>query len=125
MLIAPSLLPRPKRRIPKPNCRGRIGTDPNTVQMDYPSRMDHLEVLREKIGHLRLEIAQIQELNKQHRLQGRNSAEAQVAHVQRQERLQAIQQELAQLASLGPKVLSVEEMKERHRSRLSLVKQAS
>jgi hypothetical protein len=90
--------------------------------MNYPNGMDHLEVLREKIGRLRVEIAQIQELNKQHRLQGGNSAEAQVAHVQRQERLQAIQQELAQLASLGPKVLSVEEMKEMHRSRLHIKK---
>ena len=87
--------------------------------------MDHFIVLREKIGRLREEIAQIQELNKEHQLHSGNGAEAQVAHVQRQERLQAIQQELVQLASLGPKVLSVEEMKERHRFRLHLVKQAS
>jgi len=93
--------------------------------MDYPNRMDHLEVLRVKIGRLREEIAQIQELNQQHRLHDGKSAEAQLAHVQRQERLQAIQQELVQLASLGPKILSAEEMKERHRSRLHLVKQAS
>jgi hypothetical protein len=93
--------------------------------MNYPDGMDHLEVLREKIGRLRVEIAQIQELNKQYRLQGGNGAEAQVAHGQRQERLQAIQQELAQLAALGSRVRSVEEMKERHRSRLHLVKQAS
>jgi len=95
------------------------------VKMDYPKCMDHVEVLRAKIGRLRLEIAQIQQLNKQYRLQGRNSAEAEVAHGQRQERLEVIQQELVQLASLGPKVVSVEEMKERHRSRLHLVKQAS
>jgi hypothetical protein len=94
-------------------------------KMDYPSCMDHLIVLREKIGRLRGEIAQIQELNKEHQRQSGNSAEARVAHVQRQERLLAIQQELVQLASLGPKVLSVEEMKERHRFRLHLVKQAS
>jgi hypothetical protein len=87
--------------------------------------MDHLVVLREKIGRLRVEIAQIQELNKQHRLQHRNSAEAQVAQDQRQERLQAIQRELAQLLALGRKVQSVEEMKERHGSRLNLVKKAS
>jgi hypothetical protein len=93
--------------------------------MDYPSCTDHLIVLREKIGRLRGEIAQIQELNKEHQRLSGNSAEAQVAHVQRQERLLAIQQELVQLASLGPKVLSVEEMKERHRFRLHLVKQAS
>ena len=93
--------------------------------MKYPSRMDHLEVLREKIGRLRMEIAQIQELNKQHRLQGRNSAEAQIAHGQRQDRLQAIQQELVQLATLGRKVQSVHEMKEMPRFRLHLVKQAS
>ena len=87
--------------------------------------MDHIEVLREKIGRLREEIAQIQELNKQYRLRARNDAEIQVARDQRQERLQAIQQELVKLASLGRKVQSVEEMKERQRSRLHLVKRAS
>ena len=45
--------------------------------MDYPDGMDHVEVMRDKIGRLREEIAQIQELSKQ-RLQGRNSPEAQV-----------------------------------------------
>jgi hypothetical protein len=87
--------------------------------------MDHLEVLREKIERLRSEIAQIQELNKIYRLQSANDTEAQVAHGQRQERLQAIQQELAQLATLGSRVRSVAEMKERHRSRPPLVKKAS
>jgi hypothetical protein len=93
--------------------------------MNYPNRMDHLEVLREKIGRLRAEICQIQEFNKDYRLQDSNDAEAHVAHGQRQERLQAIQHELAQLAALGRKVQSVGEMKERHRSRLHLVKKAS
>jgi len=87
--------------------------------------MDHLEVLREKIGLLRAEIAQIKESNRVYRLQLANDTEAQVAHGQRHERLQAIQQELAQLATLGSKVRSVAEMKERHRSRLLLVKKAS
>ncbi len=86
--------------------------------------MDHLGVLREKIGRLRVEIAQIQDANEQYRLQGRNSTEAQVAHGQRHERLQAIQQELAQLADLGRKIHSVEEMKEKHRNRMHLVKHA-
>ena len=104
---------------------GGSATDAHTVQMNYPNGMDHLEVLREKIGRLRLEIAQIQELNKQYRLQGGNGTEAQVAHGQRHGRLQAIQQELAQLASLGRKVHSVEEIKEKHRSRMHLVKRAS
>ena len=93
--------------------------------MDYSNDMDHVEVLQAKIGRLRVEIAEIQKLNTQFRLRGGNGAEAQVAHVQRQERLQAIQQELAQLALLGSRVRSVEEMKERHRSRLHLVKKAS
>jgi hypothetical protein len=93
--------------------------------MGYPMEMDHLEVLREKIGRLREEISQIQELNKQHRLQGGIDGEAPGAHVQRQERLQAIQQELIQIAGLGRKVQSVEEMKEKHRSRLHPVKQVS
>ncbi len=87
--------------------------------------MDHLEVLREKIGRLRAEIAQIQASNEQYRRQGRNETEAQIAHGQRHERLQAIQQELAQLADLGRKVRSVEEMKEKHRSRLHLITKVS
>ena len=85
--------------------------------------MDHLEVLREKVGRLRVEIAQIQELNEQYRRQGRNEPAAHVAHGRRHERLQAIQQELSQLASLGRKVRSIEEIKEKHRSRLHLVKE--
>ncbi|HYM77142.1 MAG TPA: hypothetical protein VE377_14305 [Candidatus Dormibacteraeota bacterium] len=80
--------------------------------------MDHLAVLREKIGSLRAEIAHLQELNAQYRLHSRNETEAQVAHGQRHERLQAIQQELTQLADLGRRVRSVEQMKEEHRSRL-------
>jgi len=93
--------------------------------MSYPTGMDHLEVLREKIARLRAEIAHIQELNEQYRLGHGNIAEAQVAHGQRHERLEAIQQELAQLSALGRKVVSVEQMREKHRSRLHLVKQAS
>jgi hypothetical protein len=90
--------------------------------------MDHLEVLREKIGRLRDEIAQLQELNDKYRFARNrvlNESEAQIAHGQRHERLQAIQQELAQLAGLGQRVLSVEQRKEEHRSRLHLVKKAS
>jgi hypothetical protein len=87
--------------------------------------MDHVEVLREKIECLRAEIAQIQELNKRYRLRDWNDTEAQLAHGQRHERLQAIQQELAQLAALGIRVRSVEEMKERSRSRPHMVKKAS
>lgn len=83
--------------------------------------MDHLEVLREKILRLRAEIAHIQELNQAYRRQGWNGSEAQCAHGQRHERLQAIQQELAQLAAFGRK----EEMTEKHRSRLHLVKKVS
>ena len=90
--------------------------------------MDHLAVLREKIGRLRDEIAHLQELNDQYRRvgrQGRNETEAQVSHGQRIERLQAIQQELVQLAGLGRRALSVEQRKSEHRSRLHLVKKAS
>ncbi len=87
--------------------------------------MDHLAVLREKIGRLRQEIAHLQELNTQYRREGRHETQAQVAHGQRHERLQAIQQELSQLADLGRRVRSVEQMKEQHRSRLQPAKQAS
>ena len=87
--------------------------------------MDHLAALRKKIGNLRSEIAQLQELNDRYWLRGRNDTQSQVAHGQRQERLQEIQQELSQLADLGRRVRSVEEMKEQHRSRPYLVKKVS
>ena len=87
--------------------------------------MDHLNVLREKISRLRAEIADIHKMNQEYWLRDRNETEAQHAHGQRHERLEAIQQELAQLAGLGRKVLSVEEMKEKHRSRLHLGNKAS
>jgi hypothetical protein len=87
--------------------------------------MDPLEVLRQEIGRLRVEIAQIQELSEQYRCQERNGIAAHVAHGQRHERLQVIQQELARLAGLGRKLQSLEEAREKHRSRLHLVKKAS
>jgi hypothetical protein len=85
--------------------------------------MDHLEVLREKIARLRAEIAAIQESNQEYRLREWVETEAQVALGERQERLVAIQQELAQVADLGRRVLSVEKMKERNRARMHLIEQ--
>ena len=85
--------------------------------------MDHLEVLREKIARLRAEIAAIQGSNREYRLREWVDTEAQVAHGERQERLLAIQQELAQVADLGRRVLTVEKMKERNRARVHLVEQ--
>lgn len=73
--------------------------------------MDHLEVLREKIARLRAEIAQIHTLNQQYRLRQGNETEAQIAHGQRHERLQAIQQELSQVQDLGRRVVSIEKIK--------------
>jgi quinol monooxygenase YgiN len=93
--------------------------------MSYPDGMNHLEVLREKIGCLRAEIAQIQEMNNEYRRASRHEPQAQVAHGQRHERLQAIQNELAKLSDLGRRVRSVEQMKEQHRGRLHFVKNAS
>jgi hypothetical protein len=87
--------------------------------------MNHLEVLREKIARLRSEIAGIQESNEQYRFRDPKGAEADIAHSHRQERLQEIQEELIQLSRLGHKTLSIEEMREKHRSRLHLVKNAS
>jgi hypothetical protein len=85
--------------------------------------MDHLGVLRDKIGRLRVEIADIQELNQQFRRDGGNGADVQVAHGQRSERLQGIQHELVQLADLGRRVVSTERMKEKHHAGLHPVKQ--
>ena len=93
--------------------------------MSYSSGMNHLEALRDKIGRLRAEIVEILDLNERYRRQGHNDRDAEIAHGQRHERLQAIQHELAQLATLGSRVRSVAEMKERHRSRMQLVKKAS
>ena len=85
--------------------------------------MDHLEVLREKIARLRAEIAAIEELNREYRLREWVGTEAQVALGERQERLLAIQHELAQVGDLGRRILSLEKMKEQNRARLRLVKQ--
>jgi hypothetical protein len=84
--------------------------------------MDHLLVLRDKIGRLREEIADIQKLNEQFRRDGMNGADAHVAHGRRNERLQAIQHELVQLGDLGRKVISTEQMREKHHTRLHLIK---
>jgi hypothetical protein len=62
--------------------------------------------------------SQICELNEQHRRRDHNETDAQVAHGHRQERLRAIQQELAQVADLSRRVLSVEQRKAEHLSRL-------
>jgi len=85
--------------------------------------MDHLRVLRDKVGRFREEIADIRELNDQFRRAVRNDAIAQIAQGRRQERLQAIQHELVQLTDLGRRMDSTEQMKEEHRSRLHPVKQ--
>jgi hypothetical protein len=85
--------------------------------------MDYVEVLRDKIVRLRVEIADIQELNQQFRHDGRNGRGVQVAHGQRSERLQEIQRELLQLADLGRRVVSTERMAEKHPSRPHTVKQ--
>ena len=87
--------------------------------------MDHIKALREKIASLRSEIADIQALNEQYRFGVQRGADARTAHGQRLERLQEIQEELVQLSNLGRKTLSIEQMREKHRSRLHLVKEAS
>jgi hypothetical protein len=81
--------------------------------------MDHLRVFLDKVRHFRKEIADIQELNQQFRRDGGNGTGLQIAHGQRNERLQTIQHELVQLADLGRKVVSPE----KPRPRLHLVKQ--
>jgi hypothetical protein len=88
----------------------------------YPNNMDHLEVLQEKIGNLRAEIAQIHELNQQYRLRKSNKTIDQVAHGQRHERLQDIQKELGRLAALGRSVVSISQVREKNRTRLQLIK---
>ena len=84
--------------------------------------MDHLRVLRDKVGRFREEIAVIRALNDQFRRAVRNDVMAQIAQVRRQERLQAIQHELVQLSDLGRRIDSTEQLKEEHRSGLHPVK---
>jgi hypothetical protein len=84
--------------------------------------MDHLGVLQEKIGNLRAEIAQIHELNRQYRLRKANGTVDMVAHGQRHERLQDIQKELGRLAALGRSIVSVNQVREKNRARLQLIK---
>jgi hypothetical protein len=84
--------------------------------------MDYLGVLREKIGSLREEIADIQELSAQFRHAVLNGTVGQVAHGQRIERLLAIQHELGQLARLGSRVVLTEQTKVPHRSAMHIVK---
>jgi hypothetical protein len=85
--------------------------------------MDHLQVLRDKIGRFREEIADIHESNQQFRRAVRNGSAAHVAHGQRSERLQEIQRELLQLASLGKEVVSTEQTKQKHSPRPHPAKQ--
>ena len=105
--------------------RGGIGNRRSIVLDAILEVMDHLAVLRQKVRRLRAEIAQLQELNDRYWLRGRNETEAQVAHGERHKRLQAIQQELAQLAGLGPRAQSVEQMKQQRRGRPYLLKKVS
>jgi hypothetical protein len=84
--------------------------------------MDYLAFFRAKIGRLRAEIADIQEMNQQFRRDGRHGAVVQFAHGQRSERLQAIQRELEQLTDLGQRFVSTEQIKKPHRSPTHLVK---
>ena len=97
--------------------------EPEAVQIGDCEAMDHLGGFRDKIGLLRVEIADIQELNQQFRRDGGNGTGVQVAHGQRSERLQGIQHELAQLAELGRRVVSTEGMAEKHPSQPHTVKQ--
>jgi len=93
-----------------------------SVQISYSEHMDHLAFLRDKIGRFRPEIADVQELNQQFRRDGGKGADVQVAHAQRSERLQAIEHQLVQLADLSRRVVTTEQMKEKHR-RLHLATQ--
>jgi hypothetical protein len=86
--------------------------------------MDHLEVLREKVKRLRAEIAVIHESNQQYRNAASNHNDAQVAHGQRHERLQAIQRQLSQLGELGRSARQVDRIDEKKKASLHLVKHA-
>ena len=87
--------------------------------------MDHIDVIRKKIARLRLEIAGIQELNDRYRFRRKYDTEAETAHVQRHQRLEAIQYELNQLSNLNRKAVSIEQMRENLNVRLHYTKRAS
>lgn len=71
---------------------------------------------------LRAEIAQIHELNQEYRQRKGNGTADQVAHGQRHERLQEIQEELSRLSALGRSVVSVNQVREENRARLQQIK---
>jgi hypothetical protein len=95
--------------------------EPEAVLLSYSEHMDHIGVLREKIGRLRMEIADIQELNQQFRCDDRSGAGDQIGRGQ--ERLQAIQHERLQLADFGRTAVSTEQTKEKHGSGQHPIKQ--
>jgi len=99
-----------------------VYTCSKVVQISYSRGMDHLLVLREKIGRLREEIGDIRRVNEEVRSYSRSGADTEAARGQRNERLQAIQQELVQLADLSRKVISTAQMREKHHSRLNAIK---
>jgi hypothetical protein len=63
--------------------------------------MDHVSVLKQKVGELRAEIAQIHMLNQQFRRETNHDAASEMADMRRQSRLQEIQRELARFSEFG------------------------
>ena len=103
----------------------RIGDRRSIVQDAILDDMDHLEVLREKVATLRAEIVLLEKLNERYRRQRQPDAQSHFAHGKRQQRLFEIQQELTQIAGLGGRLHSVEQVKEQLRFPSSAVKKAS
>ena len=96
----------------------------NYILFGVGAKVDNEPFSRYEDDH-RIALYNEAQLNDEYRRQGRHEPQAQVAHGQRHERLQAIQNELAKLSDLGRRVRSVEQMKEQHRGRLHFVKNAS
>jgi hypothetical protein len=115
----------PQRTKLQSNLADGQATEAEAFKMSYADPVDYVEILREKIRRLRVEIAEIRELNEQCRLQGEKAVDAEIAYQKRRERLQAIQQELAQIADFGRKVTSVEEMGGQHDPLRHFIKKAS
>lgn len=87
--------------------------------------MDHIEAIREKIAHLRSEIANIQVLNDEYRFGVQRGPVEQTAHIQRQQRLEEIKEELTQLSQLNRKAVPIEQMIGNRRFGLNPVRRVS
>jgi hypothetical protein len=96
---------------------------PEVVQISYSDVMDHLAVLRDKIGRLREEIADIQELMSSFGVTARMEQMLKSLTDRGLNGCKRSSKSLCNSQTLAAELSRQNIMKEKHRSRLHLVKQ--